>query len=111
MQDVIGIPRPAWPPGITPEDCIIHAQQQAQSETQNQNDDAQVQEEIALSQSQPLPSQENPVQAANEGHIVQDEELEEEEPSLRRSERIKQIIFNKPPSPGPGLKASDAIEV
>lgn len=100
MQDVIGIPRPAWPPGITPEDCIIHAQQQAQ-----------VQEEIALSQSQPLPSQENPVQAANEGPVVQDEELEEEEPSLRRSERIKQIIFNKPPSPGPGLKASDAIEV
>ena len=100
MQDVIGIPRPAWPPGITPEDCIIHAQQQAQ-----------VQEEIALSQSHPLPSQENPVQAANEGPVVQDEELEEEEPSLRRSERIKQIIFNKPPSPGPGLKASDAIEV
>ncbi|PWA49794.1 tetratricopeptide-like helical domain, DYW domain protein [Artemisia annua] len=87
MQDVIGIPKPAWPP-----------------------DDAQVQAEIALTQSQPMPSQENPVQAANE--IVQDEDLHEEEPSpLRRSERIKQIIFNKPPAPGPGLSEDDAIEV
>ncbi|PWA75212.1 hypothetical protein CTI12_AA246060 [Artemisia annua] len=68
--------------------------------------------EIALTQSQPLPSQENPIQAANEGEIVQDEELHEEEPSPpRRSERIKQIIFNKPPAPGPGLREDDAIEV
>ncbi|PWA49532.1 hypothetical protein CTI12_AA393650 [Artemisia annua] len=87
LGDVIGIPRPAWPP-----------------------DDAQVQAEIALTQSQPMPSQENPVQAANE--IVQDDDLHEEEPSpLRRSERIKQIIFNKPPAPGPGLSEDDAIEV
>ncbi|PWA38207.1 hypothetical protein CTI12_AA583410 [Artemisia annua] len=82
LGDVIGIPRPAWPP------------------------------EIALSQSQPLPSQENPVEAANEGEIVQHVELHQEEPSPpRRSERIKQIIFKRPPAPGPGLREDDAIEV
>ena len=44
MQDVIGIPRPAWPPSITLKDCMIHAQAQ----TQSQNGEAQVQSEIAL---------------------------------------------------------------
>ncbi|PWA66927.1 hypothetical protein CTI12_AA223260 [Artemisia annua] len=141
MQDVIGIPRPAWPPGITPEDCRIHAQSQSQSQvgqvqvqsesqvveaqvqsqsqvgqaevqSQSQVVEAQVQTEIALTQSQPLASQEAQVHAANEGQDVDDAQWQEEDPEpVRRSERIKQIIFNKPPAPGPGLKADDAIEV
>ncbi|PWA62238.1 hypothetical protein CTI12_AA211770 [Artemisia annua] len=141
MQDVIGIPRPTWPPGITPEDWRIHAQSQSQSqvgEVQVQSDsqvveaqvqsqsqlgqaevqsqsqvvEAQVQTEIALTQSQPIASQEAQVDAANEGQDVDDAEWHEEDPEpVRRSERIKQIIFNKPPAPGPGLKPDNAIEV
>ena len=29
----------------------------------------------------------------------------------RQSERIKQILFNRPPSPGPGLTEDDAISL
>ncbi|GJY67785.1 MAK10-like protein [Tanacetum coccineum] len=43
MQNSMGLPRHAWPEGITPQDCIIHAATQF---------------EIALSQSRPVESQE-----------------------------------------------------
>ncbi|GKF20490.1 hypothetical protein Tco_0069128, partial [Tanacetum coccineum] len=43
MHNSMGLPRHAWPEGITPQDCIIHAATQS---------------EIALSQSQPVESQE-----------------------------------------------------
>ncbi|GJU69632.1 hypothetical protein Tco_1255891 [Tanacetum coccineum] len=45
--------------------------------------------------------------------MYQDEEPMQQEPAFRRrsSERIKQLIFNKPPSPGPGLDLNDAISV
>ncbi|GJY76561.1 hypothetical protein Tco_0481677 [Tanacetum coccineum] len=43
LGDSMGIPRPAWPEGITPQDCIIEAATQS---------------EIAISQSPPVESQE-----------------------------------------------------
>ncbi|GJS29829.1 hypothetical protein Tco_0490449 [Tanacetum coccineum] len=56
----------AWPEGITPQDCIIYAATQS---------------EIALSQSQPVESQE--------------QEPRQQQP-MRTSERIAHMMFNKP---------------
>ncbi|GJW35290.1 transposase, MuDR, plant [Tanacetum coccineum] len=81
--DSMGIPRPAWPEGITPQDCIIEAATQS---------------EIAISQSPPVESQEQ-------------EAPMQEQPMQRKSERIAQILFNKPPKPGPGLDPDDAISI
>nr|GEZ31048.1 hypothetical protein [Tanacetum cinerariifolium]GEZ31051.1 hypothetical protein [Tanacetum cinerariifolium] len=86
IHNSMGLSKHAWTIGITPEDCIIHAQSQS---------------EISLTHSQPVESQEpKPVH-------------QDEEPTFRRrsSERIKQLIFNKPPSHGPGLDLDDAILV
>ncbi|GKG42906.1 hypothetical protein Tco_0479590, partial [Tanacetum coccineum] len=49
-------------------------------------------------QEQPL--QEQPVQR----RLVQ-------QPVQRKSERIAQILFTKPPKPGPGLDPDDAISI
>ncbi|PWA41760.1 hypothetical protein CTI12_AA551870 [Artemisia annua] len=67
---------------------------EAQVQSQSQNGEDHVQSEIPLTQSQPLASEEN----GDEN--VQEEVWREEEPlPFRRSERIKQINFNKPPTP------------
>ena len=110
----MGLHKPVWPLGITPEDCIIHAQAEAQYE-------------IQLTQSHPLPSQEQvvqdevePQQAVQEPPLspnVQEQANDDSDegpvtpPHVRRSERIKQILFNKQLPPGPGLDPTDAISV
>ncbi|GJU02282.1 hypothetical protein Tco_1112620 [Tanacetum coccineum] len=67
--------------GITPQDCIIRATTQS---------------EIALSQSQPVESQEE------EPRQQQPSQQQPRQQKPRRtSERIAQIMFNKPLSPGP----------
>ncbi|GKD96959.1 hypothetical protein Tco_1380856, partial [Tanacetum coccineum] len=53
------------------------------------------------SQEQEALMQEQPVQ----------EQLLQEQPVQRKSERIAQILFNKPPTPGPGLDPDDAISI
>ncbi|GKB11705.1 hypothetical protein Tco_0845628 [Tanacetum coccineum] len=100
--DSMGIPRPAWPEGITPQDCIIEAATQS---------------EIAISQSPPVESQEQ--EAPMQEQPVQEQPLQEQpvqrrpvqQPVQRKSERIAQILFNKPPTPGPGLDPDDAISI
>ncbi|GKE09280.1 hypothetical protein Tco_1412831 [Tanacetum coccineum] len=79
----------SWDPidGITPQDCIIHAATQS---------------EISLSQSQPVESQEE--------QLRQQQQPRQQQPR-RKSERIAHIMFNKPPSPGPGLDPDDAISL
>ncbi|GKA13355.1 hypothetical protein Tco_0693001 [Tanacetum coccineum] len=101
-MDSMGIPRPAWPEGITPQDCIIEAATQS---------------EIAISQSPPVESQEQ--EAPMQEQPVQEQPLQEQpvqrrpvqQPVQRKSERIAQILFNKPPTPGPGLDPDDAISI
>ena len=82
-----GLPVPAWP--------------NAASEA--------IPEEIPNTASQPAieDQQEEPaIQAEPE----QNEPQHEAAPVIRRqSERIKQILFNKPLSPGPGLTPDDAM--
>ncbi|GJY51925.1 hypothetical protein Tco_0442772 [Tanacetum coccineum] len=63
LLNSMGLPRHAWPEGITLQDCIIHAATQS---------------EIALSQSQQVESQE--------------QEPRQQQP-MRTSERIAQIMF------------------
>ncbi|GKE72672.1 hypothetical protein Tco_1534713 [Tanacetum coccineum] len=85
LGDSMGIPRPAWPEGITPEDVRIHAAE------------SQAQAVIPLSSSQPLASQ---------------EELQDEEPvhvERRVSERLKHKSIKM--KPGPGLTEDDAISI
>ncbi|GJY16203.1 multidrug resistance-associated protein 5 [Tanacetum coccineum] len=102
LGDSMGIPRPAWPEGITPQDCIIEAATQS---------------EIAISQSPPVESQEQ--EAPMQEQPVQEQPLQEQpvqrrpvqQPVQRKSERIAQILFNKPPTPGPGLDPDDAISI
>ncbi|GJR31244.1 transposase, MuDR, plant [Tanacetum coccineum] len=102
LGDSMGIPRPAWPEGITPQDCIIEAATQS---------------EIAISQSPPVESQEQ--EAPMQEQPVQEQPLQEQpvqrrpvqQPVQRKSERIAQILFNKPPKPGPGLDPDDAISI
>ena len=112
----MGLPKPAWPLGITPEDCIIHAQAQSEIELtqshpqpsqeqvspnvqEQQNDDSDVQ--VQVEEQQAVQEQEN--DDSDEGPVTP--------PHVRRSERIKQILFNKPLPPGPGLDPTDAISV
>ncbi|GJT92872.1 hypothetical protein Tco_1081717 [Tanacetum coccineum] len=85
LGNSMGLPRHAWPEGITPQDCIIHAATQS---------------EIALSHSQP--QQQRQQQQRNQ---------EPRQQPRRTSERIAQIMFNKPPTPGPGLDPDDAISL
>ena len=92
----MGLPKPAWPLGITPEDCIIHAQAQS---------------EIELTQSHPQPSQEQVSPNVQEQENDDSDEGPVTPPHVRRSERIKQILFNKPLPPGPGLDLTDSISV
>ncbi|GJR35974.1 hypothetical protein Tco_1211658 [Tanacetum coccineum] len=102
LGDSMGIPRPAWPEGITPQDYIIEAATQS---------------EIAISQSPPVESQEQ--EAPMQEQPVQEQPLQEQpvqrrpvqQPVQRKSERIAQILFNKPPTPGPGLDPDDAISI
>ncbi|GKF21767.1 hypothetical protein Tco_0070405, partial [Tanacetum coccineum] len=61
---------------------------------------AATQSEIAISQSPPVESQEQ--EAPMQEQPVQEQPLQEQ-PVQRKSERIAQILFNKPPTPGPGL--------
>ncbi|GKA61982.1 hypothetical protein Tco_0761501 [Tanacetum coccineum] len=73
--------------GITPEDCIIHAQSQS---------------EIELTQSQPIASQE-PEPRQQQPKLRQQQLVpRQQQPVIRRTlERITQIFSNKPLSPGP----------
>ncbi|GJT70278.1 multidrug resistance-associated protein 5 [Tanacetum coccineum] len=73
--------------------------------------------EIAISQSPPVESQEQ--EAPMQEQPVQEQPLQEQpvqrrpvqQPVQRKSERIAQILFNKPPTPGPGLDPDDAISI
>ncbi|GKD06928.1 hypothetical protein Tco_1186613 [Tanacetum coccineum] len=85
--DSMGIPRPAWPEGITPEDVKIHAVE------------SQAQAVIPLSASQPLASQEE----------LKDEELVHVE--RRVSKRLKLKCFKKKPELKLGLTEDDAISI
>ncbi|GJZ53679.1 bifunctional aspartokinase/homoserine dehydrogenase I [Tanacetum coccineum] len=100
LGNSMGLPRHAWPEGITPQDCIIHAATQS---------------EIALSHSQPVESQEEePRQEEPRHQEPRQQQQRNQEPRQqprRTSERIAQIMFNKPPTPGPGLDPDDAISL
>ena len=123
----MGLPRPAWPIGITPEDVRIHAErpepvvlqepmleplirrtaeyQRRMSERRRLANQQQVQP-VAEQQQVPPPPVQQQVQAPPVQQQVQ------APPIIRRqSERIKQILFNRPPSPGPGLTEDDAISL
>ncbi|GJT69880.1 transposase, MuDR, plant [Tanacetum coccineum] len=85
--------------GITPEDCIIHAQSQF---------------EIALSQSKPIASQdqEEPSQQQPRQQELRQQQPRQQQPMIRRtSERIAHIMFNNPPTPRPRLDLDDAISM
>lgn len=94
-----GIPVPAWPTAVnkgTPD-------------------------EIPNTASQPMPENVEPMQPVIAEHVIvalkheaaiEDQHQEHEAAPLirrRQSERIKQILFNKPPSPGLGLISDDAM--
>ncbi|GJU22648.1 (R)-mandelonitrile lyase-like protein [Tanacetum coccineum] len=96
------IPVPAWPYEGTPADLL----------TQNQAD------EIPNTSSQPMPDIVEPEPEEVEPKQAEPEEVEHEQLVIRRrnpvirrreSERIKQILFKKPPQPGPGLTPDDAM--
>ncbi|GJR52352.1 hypothetical protein Tco_1402873 [Tanacetum coccineum] len=98
----------SWDPidGITPQDCIIHAATQS---------------EIALSHSQLVESQEEEPRQEEPRHQQprqqqkprqqQQRNQEPRQQPRRTSERIAQIMFYKPPTPGPGLDPDDAISL
>ncbi|GKE27556.1 transposase, MuDR, plant [Tanacetum coccineum] len=90
MRNSMGLLRHAWPKGITPQDCIIHAATQS---------------EIALSHPQPVESQEEEPRQEEPRH------QEPRQQPRRTSERIAQIMFNKPPTHGLGLDPDDAISL
>ncbi|GKC84644.1 hypothetical protein Tco_1140361, partial [Tanacetum coccineum] len=107
LGNSMDLPRHAWPEGITPQDCIIHAATQS---------------EIALSHSQPVESQEDEPrhqeprqqqqQPRQQQQRQQQQRNQEPRQQLRRTlERIVQIMFNNPPTPGPGLDPDDAISL
>nr|GFA54789.1 hypothetical protein [Tanacetum cinerariifolium] len=95
-QDSIGIPRPAWPKGITPEDVRIHAVE------------SEAQVVILLSASQPLASQEE-LQDEKPVQELQDEKLVHVE--KRVSKRLKLKCFKKKAESGSGLTEDDAISI
>ncbi|GJR99820.1 transposase, MuDR, plant [Tanacetum coccineum] len=84
LGNSMGLPRHAWPEGITPQDCIIHAATQF---------------EIALSQSQQVESQEEePRQQQPSQQQPRQQEPRQQEPRqqqpTRTSKRIAHIMFN-----------------
>ncbi|GKF38459.1 hypothetical protein Tco_0118520 [Tanacetum coccineum] len=87
----MGLPRHAWTEGITSQDCIIHVATQSK---------------IALSQSQPVESQEEQPRQQE----PRQQEPRQQQPR-RTLERIAQIMFNKPLSPGPRLDTDDSISI
>ncbi|GJT70281.1 hypothetical protein Tco_1029567 [Tanacetum coccineum] len=63
-----------------------------------------------INQEQEAPMQEQPVQE----QPLQEQPVQRrpvQQPVQRKSERIAQILFNKPPTPGPGLDPDDAISI
>ena len=126
MQNTQGLPVPAWPIGITPEDCRIHAEAPEKEPVVEQEP---YQEPLVRRLAQYKLQQAKERKQASKGqssssvaietsqYQVQDQEVMEEEvptPPMfirRESERIKQIKFLRPPSPGPGLTPDDAISL
>lgn len=92
LGNTMGMPAPAWPIGITPEDVRVHAER-----------------------TEPVVEQEpmlEPLVRRNAEYQRRMAAQRKSQPVERRqSERIKQIIFNRPPSPGPGLNEDDAISL
>ena len=121
MQNTQGLPVPAWPLGITPKDCRIHA-------AAPENEPVVLQEpmqeplvrrlaQYKLQQAKEK-KQASKAQSSSSAAIetsadeVQDKEVQAPPVLIRReSERIKQLKFHKPPSPGPGLTPDDAISL
>ncbi|GKD32438.1 hypothetical protein Tco_1247947, partial [Tanacetum coccineum] len=70
---------------------------------------------IALSHSQPVESQEEePRQEEPRHQEPRQQQQRNQEPRQqprRTSERIAQIMFNMPPTPGPGLDPDDVISL
>lgn len=90
MQNLQGIPVPAWPYEGTPDDLlgVDH-----------------MPDEIPVTNTQPMASQEPVVEPEPVVVVAAPPMIK------RQSERIKQIIFNMPPSPGPGLTPDDAMVI
>ena len=114
MQNTQGLPRPAWPLGITPEDCRIHAEAPEKEPVVEQEP---FQEPLVRKLAQYKLQQAKEKKKAAKGHAspgpAKRRVQEPVEPvfTRRESERIKQIKFNRPPSPGPGLTPDNAISL
>ena len=112
MQNTQGLPVPAWPLGITPEDCKIHA---AAPENEPVVLQEPMQEPLVRRLAQYKLQQAKEKKQASKGSSrdkeVQDKEVQAPVLIRRESERIKQLKFHKPPSPGPGLTPDDAISL
>ncbi|GJW45561.1 hypothetical protein Tco_0077207 [Tanacetum coccineum] len=67
---------------------------------------SQSQSEIPLTQSQPLASQEPEPEP-----VIEQEPMQEQVFRKRELDRIKQLMFNRTPSSGPGLTLDDAISL
>ena len=107
MQNTQGLPVPAWPIGITPEDCRIHAEAPENEPVVEQEP---MQEPLVRRLAQYKLQQARERKEASSSAAIQPVQAP---PVFRRreSERIKQLKFHKPPSPGPGLTPDDAISL
>ncbi|GKE14695.1 tetratricopeptide-like helical domain, DYW domain protein [Tanacetum coccineum] len=73
---------------------------------------ALTQSQLVVSQDQEEPSQQQLRQQELRQQQPRQQQPRQQQPMIRRtSERIAQIMFNKPPSPGPGLDLDDAISI
>lgn len=92
LQNMQGLPVPAWP-NETPEEIPITA---SQPPIEDQHEEPAIEDQHA--------------EPVIEAEAEPNEPQHEVAPVIRRqSERIKQILFNKPPPPGPGLTPDDAM--
>ena len=116
MQNTQGLPRPAWPLGITPEDCRIHAEAPEKEPVVEQEP---YQEPLVRRLAQYKLQQAKERKQASKGQssssaAIETSQVQVPTPPMfirRESERIKQIKFLRPPSPGPGLTPDDAISL
>ncbi|GJX97423.1 hypothetical protein Tco_0353221 [Tanacetum coccineum] len=116
-QNVQGISVPTWPYKGTPADLLTQNQADEIPNTSSQPmPDIAEPEPEEVEPEQAEPEQAEPEQA--EPEQAEPEDVEHEQLVIRRrnpvikrreSEMIKQILFKKPPPPGPGLTPDDAM--